>query len=124
MRNFSFNLGDGQTFSMPTPPDAPNAPMVFFNRRAKLGLQVEDLEQGKGVKVKDVDEDSPASKAGLKEGDVITEVNGKDVAGVDEIRTAIRDVKDGDTVRLKYKRGNNTQTVEVKIPKKLRSADL
>ena len=95
-----------------------------FNRTPRIGLQIQDVEEGKGVKVKDVDEDSPASKAGIKGGDVITQANGKDVADVDELRNAIKDLKEGDTVKLTYKRGGKNQTADIKIPKRLKSMDL
>jgi serine protease Do len=95
-----------------------------YNRRPKIGMQIQDLEEGKGVSVKDVDENSPAAKAGIKDGDVITQVNGKEVAGVDELREAIKDVKEGETLKFSYKRGGKNQSAEIKIPKRLRTADL
>ncbi|MDB5246266.1 MAG: hypothetical protein JWQ40_660 [Segetibacter sp.] len=126
IRNFSFNMNnDNFNFDMPRGgfPGADNFNLAF-NRRPKIGLQIQDVEAGKGVTVKDVDDDSPAAKAGIKEGDVITQVNGKDVAGVDELRNEIRDVKEGDTVKFTYKRDGKTDTSEIKIPKRLKSADL
>lgn len=126
-RGNSFNLNSGD-FNFDFPKGALVPPMdnfnFNFNRRARIGLQIQDVEEGKGVTVKDVDEDSPASKAGIKEGDVITGVNGKDVAGVDELRNQIRDIKEGDTVKFTYKRGGKNETVDIKIPKRLKSADL
>jgi serine protease Do len=123
-RSFSFNNGDFN-FDMPQPPIPPIDNFNFnFNPRPRIGLQIQDVEEGKGVKVKDVDEDSPASKAGIKEGDVITQVNGKNVAGVDELRNEIKDVKEGDAVKLSYQRDGKNQTAEVKIPKRLKSANL
>ena len=95
-----------------------------FNRKPKIGLQIQDVEEGKGVTVKDVDENSPAAKAGMKDGDIITSVNGKDVAGVDELRSAIKDLKEGETVQFSYKRDGKSQTADVKIPKRLKTADL
>jgi serine protease Do len=114
---------DNFNFNIPNSPDAPN---TFFNigRKPKIGLQIQDVEEGKGVKVKEVDEDTPASKAGFKEGDIITEVNGKQVEGVDDLRSEIKDVKEGDTVKMKFKRGGTTQTAEIKLPKRLKTADL
>ena len=90
----------------------------------KLGLSVQDTDNGKGVKVLEVDEDSNAAKAGLKEDDVITEVDGKAVNSVDEVSKIIRESKDKNSVMVKLQRGNKTQNVEVKIPRKLKSADL
>ncbi|WP_018613108.1 PDZ domain-containing protein [Segetibacter koreensis] len=125
-RPYSYNFNNKDfNFNMPEGAIPPMENFDFnFNHRPKIGLQIQDIEEGKGVKVKDVDEDSPASKAGIKEGDVITQVNGKDVAGVDELRTQIRDLKDGDVVKLTYKRDGKNQNAEIKIPKRLKSADL
>ena len=51
----------------------------------KLGLSVQDTEDGKGVKVIDVDDEGNAEKAGIKEEDVITEIDGKAVNNTDEV---------------------------------------
>jgi serine protease Do len=121
--SFNFNNPDFN-FDLPKTPNAPQGFTFNMARRPKIGLQIQDLEEGKGVKVKDVDDDSPASKAGLKDGDVITQINGKEVAGVDEVRNAIKDLKEGDSVKFTYKRGSKTETSEIKIPKRIRTADL
>lgn len=92
--------------------------------RPKLGLQVQDLEDGDGVKVTEVNNDSPAAKAGLKENDVITQINGADIKTVDDVRTKIKGLKEGDSYEIKYKRDGKSQTVKIKIPKKLKTADL
>jgi serine protease Do len=96
----------------------------FAYGKPRIGLQVQDVEEGDGVKVLDVDDDTPAAKAGLKENDVITEVNGKDLKNVDEFRTASKDLKDGDVLKVKYKRDGKSTTTEIKIPKKLKTANL
>jgi serine protease Do len=116
-RDFNFNGPDGAF------PHMENF-NFNFNRKPKIGLQIQDVEEGKGVTVKDVDEDSPAAKAGLKDGVVITQVNGKDVEGVEDLRTATRELKEGESVKLSYKRDGKPLTAEIKIPKKLRTADL
>lgn len=124
-RAYAYNFNNGDlNFDFPRSPMSPDNFNFNFNRKPRIGLQIQDVEEGKGVNVKDVDEDSPAAKAGLKEGDVITQVNGKDVSGVDDLRDQIRDLKEGETVKLTYKRDGKNQTVEVKIPKRLKSADL
>lgn len=124
-RTFAYNFNKDFNFQMPEGAIPPMENFNFnFNRKPKIGLQIQDVEEGKGVAVKDVDEGSPASKAGMKDGDVITQVNGKDVAGVDDLRTAIKDVKEGETVRFGYKRDGKNQTAEIKIPKRLKTADL
>jgi serine protease Do len=90
----------------------------------KLGLSVQDTDDGKGVKVIDVDDESNAAKAGIKENDVITEVDGKAVNSTDEIAKIIRDSKDKTSVMLKLQRSGKTQNIEVKIPRKIKTADL
>jgi len=90
----------------------------------KLGLSVQDTEDGKGVNVIDVDEDGNAAKAGIKEEDIITEVDGKAVNGADEITKVVKESKDKSSVKVKLLRNGKPMTVDVKIPKKLKSADL
>jgi len=90
----------------------------------KLGLSVQDTDDGKGVKVIDVDEESNAQKAGIKEDDIITEVDGKAVNGTDEIAKIIRESKEKVSVMIKLQRGGKTQNIEVKMPRKIKTADL
>lgn len=90
----------------------------------KLGLSVQDTDDGKGVKVLEVDEESNAAKAGLKENDLITEINGKAVNSADEVAKIVRENKDKATISVKLSRAGKTQNIEVKIPRKLKTADL
>jgi serine protease Do len=125
-REFAFNMNAGD-FNLDFPKGSFHGGENFnlnFNRRPRIGLQIQDVEDGKGVTVKDVDEESPAAKAGIKEGDLITQVNGKDIASVDELRTEIKDAKEGDTVKFSYKRDGQNKTAEIKLPKRLKSMDL
>ena len=101
--------------------------MHFFNsfpRTPKVGLQIEDVEEGDGVKILGVDENTPAEKAGLKKDDVLTEIDGANLKNVDELRIKIKAFKEGDSFKVKYKRGNKSQTTEIKLPKKLKRANL
>ncbi|OIR12038.1 putative periplasmic serine endoprotease DegP-like precursor [mine drainage metagenome] len=122
-QNFVFNNRD---FNFKMPPDGNfrNFNFDFRPSKPRLGLKIQDMENGSGVKVIDVDDESPAEKAGLKEDDIITEINGGEVKNVDDLRSKIKDLKEGDTYKIKYKRDGKTQSVEVKIPKKLKTADL
>jgi C-terminal processing protease CtpA/Prc len=65
-----------------------------------------------GVLVSEVREGSPAAKAGLKAGDVITEVDGKAVKGQFDIIRTINDKKDGD-VTVTFVRDGKRSTVNV-----------
>lgn len=90
----------------------------------KLGLSVQDTDDGKGVKVLNVDDESNAEKAGLQEEDVINEIDGKAVNSADEVAKIVRESKDKTSMMLKLTRKGKTQNVEVKIPRKLKTADL
>ncbi len=90
----------------------------------KLGLSIQDSDEGKGVKVIEVDGESNAEKAGIKEDDVITEVDGKAVNSADEIAKIIKESKDKISVMIKLLRGGKTMNIEVKMPRKLKTADL
>lgn len=90
----------------------------------KLGLSVQDTDDGKGVKVVEVDDESNAAKAGIKEEDIITQLDDKQVNSVDEISKLLREKKDNPTVRFQLTRNGKSQTIEVKMPKKIKTADL
>lgn len=112
-RNFNFNM-----------PMVPGIRGMALMSRPRLGMQVQDLENTKGVKVLDVAESTPAAKAGLKKDDVITGIDGKEVKSVDELKEKLRGLKEGDNLKVTYQRNGKTQTAELTLPKKLKTADL
>ena len=95
-----------------------------YNRRPRLGLEIQDLEEGKGVKILDVDEETPAAKAGLQKGDVISEVDGKPIGSVDDLKSKVKDLKEGESIKITYTRAGKTQNTEIKFPKKIKTAEL
>jgi serine protease Do len=96
----------------------------FAFGRPRLGLSIQDTDDGVGVKVLDVDEESAAAKAGIKKDDIIIGVDDTDVKGTDDVVRTTRDRADKTSYKFKVKRGGSTQTIEVKIPRKLKTADL
>jgi serine protease Do len=92
--------------------------------KPRLGIKAQDTEEGKGVKVLEVDDESAAAKAGVKEGDIITSFNGNNVNSADELMDAAKDVKNKSNFKINILRDGKTQEVEVKIPKKLKTASL
>ena len=96
----------------------------YGNDKPRLGIQVQDTEDGKGVKVLEVEDDEAADKAGLKEDDIITQVNGKNITSVDDVKETMKTAKKGDTLKVTFLRDNKTQTVNVKLPKDLKTTDL
>ena len=90
----------------------------------KLGLSVQDTDEGKGVKVIEVDEESNAAKAGIKKDDVVTEVDGKAVNSTDDMVKMIKESKDKTSIMVKLQRAGKVQNIEVKIPKKIKTVDM
>lgn len=68
-----------------------------------------------GVMVAKVMDDSPAFKAGVQVGDIITSVDGKDVASGSALAEVIRAREAGDDVRLEVRRGGVAQTITAAI---------
>ena len=96
----------------------------FNSRNPKIGIRAQDREDGKGVKVIDVDDDSPAAKAGIKEGDVITQFDGKNISSANELAELARANGTKTPVKIKINRAGKPMDIEVKIPKKLKTAEL
>lgn len=67
---------------------------------------------GKGILINNVTENSPAAKAGLKAGDVITEADGKAIATILDLTRAVNSKTEGDVV-LTIVRNRAQQTVRV-----------
>src|SRR5215207_7547253 len=105
-------------------------PMVFngttfsYGGRPKLGLSIQDTDDGVGVKVLDVDSESQAAKSGLKKDDVIVGIDDHEVNTTDDVTRIIRANKEKYNYNFKIKRDGKNQNVEVKFPKKLKTADL
>ena len=95
-----------------------------YSGRVRLGIQAQDTEDGRGAKVLRVDDDSPADRAGIREGDVITEFEGKNVDDADDLVAAARSVKDQSSMTIRLQRNGRSETVEVKVPKKLKTTNL
>lgn len=58
---------------------------------------------------------SPAAKAGLREGDIITKVNDRDVTRNNPLQSVIVGFSPGDTIKLTYWRDGREQTVDVRL---------
>lgn len=91
----------------------------------RLGVTVQDLTQGlaesfglprpDGALIANVAPNSAAAKAGLKSGDVVTEVDGQPVVRSGELSTMIGLSAPGDTVALKVWRDKAWRTLNVKL---------
>jgi serine protease Do len=75
------------------------------------------LPAERGVVVAEVTKDSPAAKAGLKEKDVVTEVNGQRVEGAAQFRRMIREIPPGRAAQLTVWRDGRAQTLSATLGK-------
>ena len=73
------------------------------------------LSAERGVVIGKVLEESPAAKAGLKDGDVVTEINGQRIEGAAQFRRMIREIPAGRTVQLSVWRDGHAQTVSATL---------
>jgi membrane-associated protease RseP (regulator of RpoE activity) len=68
-----------------------------------------------GVMVSTVEDGSPADKAGIQVGDILTSLDGKDVESSWDIRSRVRELKEGEQVPLQVWRDGKAQTVSATI---------
>jgi serine protease Do len=126
--NFNFNMPEFKMEDLQSLPriQGDNYGRVWdaYNGHPKLGISVQDTEDGKGVKVIDVDDESNAQKAGIKEEDVITSINDTEVNSADEVAKIVRDNKEKISIKVKLNRDGKSQTIDVKMPRKLKTAEL
>jgi serine protease Do len=141
---FSAPRGKVRSFSYPTVPPTPNLELLqgegladlegfapgqnygpfSFARQKKIGLKISDTDEGGNVKVIEVEEGSAAEKAGIKKDDIITEIAGKKINNTDDAREQLNPVEAKPSYPVKALRGGKEMSFEIKIPKKLKTANL
>ncbi len=80
-------------------------------RGAQIGVIVDDVANG--VRVEEVEPESPASKAGLRTGDVVVEVDGERVRSARQFSRLIQESPEGRSVQLGVMRDGSRQSIEV-----------
>ncbi|HEX3663092.1 MAG TPA: Do family serine endopeptidase [Acidobacteriaceae bacterium] len=73
------------------------------------------VQKTTGAVVADVTPDSPGSKAGLKSGDVITQLNGNPVTDAGELQMKTSETQPGTTIHLTVTRDGKTQNLPVTL---------
>lgn len=114
----------GFSFAIPNFPGMEDMRITGIENKPKLGISIEDLETGEGVNITSVNENSPAAKGGLKENDIIVQVNDQKIKDVDALKPIIKEAKEGSSFTFQVKRNKELKTIVVKLPKKLKTADL
>jgi membrane-associated protease RseP (regulator of RpoE activity) len=130
--NVVVTVGDGD-FSF----DNDDPVVVRVGRRGFIGVTLLEITpelrvhfgapKDAGVLVSDVRADTPAAKAGVEVGDVITAVDGKRVDSSGDVSRGIRSRKAGDTVALDVIRGGASRKLSVTVEERRdgeRSIDL
>jgi S1-C subfamily serine protease len=84
-------------------------------RRVSFGTMPDFAFAGPGVKVAGVTPGSPAEKAGVKEGDVLLKIDGKNVANLQGFSGLLRGLAPGQTVKVVLLRGGQEQTLDVTV---------
>ncbi|HWB83574.1 MAG TPA: PDZ domain-containing protein [Bryobacteraceae bacterium] len=74
-----------------------------------------NMTEERGVEVRMVKDDSPAAKAGIKEGDVVLEYNGEKVEGVAQFERLVRETPVGRQVKIAVWRNGASQTLSATI---------
>ena len=95
-----------------------------LNDGPKLGIGIEDVSEGAGAKVLEVTEGSAAAKAGIVKNDLITAFDGAAINDVAALQEKAAQLKAGDAITIKLTREGKTKEVNVKIPKKLKKANI
>ncbi|MBO9199180.1 MULTISPECIES: PDZ domain-containing protein [Niastella] len=117
--NFNFDWQDNENFNHNF-----DRSFRYSMGKPRLGIKAQDTDNGIGVKVLDVDNESAAEKAGIKKDDVITEFDGKKVNNTQDLINASRGSGDKTAVKVTFNRNGKSQSVEIKTPKKLNTANL
>lgn len=94
-------------------------------RRGMLGVGIQDvtgelaenfgLNEVRGVIINSVTPDGAAAKAGLKQGDVILSINGKNIVDGNELRNQVSSIAPGTEVTIGFLRDGKAQTAKAKL---------
>ncbi len=116
---------DGEPLVWSDDGDGPVRVQVKAVKRGFLGVVLNDMTpelrtyfgapEDAGVLVTKVEADSPAGRAGIKVGDVITAADGDKTDNTSDLTRAIRTRKDGETIALELWRDRRVQTVNATI---------
>jgi serine protease Do len=114
------------TIEIPELPQMDWGGMLTPGMRPRLGIDAEDLSgqlgsyfaapEGEGILVREVSSGSPAEKAGLKAGDVITKLNDERIRSVGDLREKLSAKRNDKTVKLGILRNRSEMNLTVELP--------
>jgi serine protease Do len=82
------------------------------------------LKDRNGALISDIFKGDPADKAGLKSGDVVTEVNGKKIKDTHELLMLIAGFRVGETVKVKVLRDGQEKVLGITIAERTDEAEI
>ena len=113
--DFVVERDSGEIVSIPITPKSGEVPNMF-GEKEKVGLiGIESLER----KIYSVEDDSPASRAGLQQGDDILAIDGTEMRGFSDLRTAALDKPEQE---LTFRIRRNGDSLELKITPESKTA--
>lgn len=80
-----------------------------------IGVQLDRTYTGGGARIAIVEPAGPASKSGLRVGDIITRIDGRPMDDSTMVITTIRSYMPGDTISITVRRGSGTASVKVTL---------
>ncbi len=85
---------------------------------AFLGIGSDLEHKGPGVRVSEVQPNTGAAAAGLKEGDIVLMVKERPISGLMELKSALTGTKPGETVPLRVRTRGDEKTISVTLSKR------
>jgi serine protease Do len=118
----------GMGFAIPTQIVEPTVAALIHDGKithAFIGIQIADvtpdnakffhMNKAQGALVSDVEAGAPGARAGLRTGDVITELDGKPVTDAGQLQMVVGQKRPGDTIHLQVMRDGKTDNVAVTL---------
>jgi Do/DeqQ family serine protease len=87
----------------------------YIDSEKQKGNEAPDFGTTEGVYVSEVSDGSAAEEAGLKKGDVVTEINGNRITKMSELQEAIGVLQPGDKAKVTYLRNKKSNTCTVTL---------
>jgi putative serine protease PepD len=109
---------EGVGFAIPSNTVRSIASQLISSGKAEhafLGVVLRDSSSQTGAAINQVRAGTPAARAGLRAGDVVTAAAGKRITSASELRATINAHRPGDTISVTYTRGGQSHTIKVKL---------
>jgi membrane-associated protease RseP (regulator of RpoE activity) len=121
----ALTLGMNPVLAQPSSIFGDTAAYLAHSSQGYLGVELHDIDNDRantlklkdvhGAEVVTVDHDGPANKAGLKPHDVILEMNGQRVEGVEQLKRMLHETPAGHTVHFIVSRDGQQKEISVEL---------